>query len=210
MKRKIVKIDETKCNGCGVCIPDCHEGAIKIIDGKARLVRDSACDGLGACLGACPQNAITIEEREADEFTAPRPEPCACPGASVQTFERGGTALTNWPVQLRLVPPIAPFLEDADLLIAADCVPCAYPGFHNDLLKGKVLLVGCPKFDDLGYYKEKLVQILRQNTIKSITYAHMEVPCCLGLLPVIKEAIALSGQASTFHDVIIGINGERK
>jgi NAD-dependent dihydropyrimidine dehydrogenase PreA subunit len=217
MKRKIIQIDEARCNGCGECIPNCREGAIKVIGGKARLVSDVFCDGLGACLGHCPQDAITIEERDAPAFderaverakAAPLVQPCGCAGNAVQSLNI--SALGNWPVQLNLVPPIAPFLQDADLLIAADCVPCAYPGFHSDLLKGKVLLVGCPKFDDLSRYREKLLNILRYNTIKSITYAHMEVACCLGLLPVIKDAIASSAGTTAFYDVTISVNGEKK
>jgi ferredoxin len=200
MKRKIIVIDETRCNGCGECIPNCHEGAIKVVDGKARLIGDSFCDGLGACLGHCPQGAISIVERDAQPFDERAASPAAAAGAQ--------SKLSNWPVQLNLVPAIAPFLDNADLLIAADCVPCAYPAFHTDLLAGKVLLVGCPKFDDLGRYKEKLTQILQHNTIKSITYAHMEVACCLGLLRVIKEAIASSAKVVPLHEVIVGIRGE--
>jgi ferredoxin len=269
MKRKIIRIDEAKCNGCGQCIPNSPEGAIKVIDGKARLVSDLFCDGLGACLGHCPQGAIETEEREAqpyderkvieviasqgantiaehldhlkshgqDEFyrqatdylrekgiPVPRAaqekrQACGCPGAKVRSMTRERrvdaaftppqSELTHWPVQLNLVPPSAPFLRNAELLIAADCVPCAYPGFHSELLRGKVLLVGCPKFDDLEHYREKLTQILRQNDLRSVTYAHMEVPCCLGLLPLIKEAIAASGKKVPFRDVMITVSGEK-
>lgn len=203
-KRKIIKIDEEKCNGCGLCIPNCHEGALQIIDGKARLVSDLFCDGLGACIGHCPQGAITIEEREAEPYEEKKvvkrvvSDP-GCPGSKLKT----------WPVQLKLVPAFALFLNDADILIAADCVPFAYVDFHEDLLKGKVLLVGCPKLDDLQYYKEKILQIVKNNDIKSITYAHMEVPCCFGLLPIIKEAIASSGKEIPFNDVTISIKGEK-
>jgi NAD-dependent dihydropyrimidine dehydrogenase PreA subunit len=184
-KRKIVKIDEEKCNGCGLCIPNCAEGAIKIVGGKARLVSDALCDGLGACLGHCPQGAVTIEEREA----AVHPH------------------LSNWPVQIKLVPTNAPYFNGADLLIAADCVPFAYPDFHEKLLKGKILLVGCPKLDDIGLYKEKISAIIKDNDIRSITYAHMEVPCCFGLVGAIKEAIAASGKNVPFRETVISIKG---
>ena len=202
-KRKIIKIDEEKCNGCGLCMPNCPEGAIQIIDNKARLVSDLFCDGLGACIGYCPQGAITIEERDAQEYDEKEvivQSPCVCPGA---------TQLSHWPVQLMLVPAFAPYLDGADLLIAADCVPFAYPDFHRELLKGKTLIVGCPKLDDLELYREKLGQIFRSNEIKSITYAHMEVPCCFGLLPIIQEAIAQSGKKIPFQDVTITIRGEK-
>jgi len=291
-KRKIIKIDEVKCNGCGLCIPNCPEGALQIIDGKVRLISDLFCDGLGACIGHCPQGAIDIEEREAEKYDEKRvmenivkqgkntiiahlnhlkghkefgylkeamdflvtkgikmrpadlmgpagKSPCACPGSQVQelkgakkgaegvekkgressNYEKGGgssaekkgqeSQLGTWPVQLKLVPAFAPFLNDADILIAADCVPFAYADFHEDLLKGKVLLVGCPKLDDVAYYKEKVTQMLQNNDIKSITYAHMEVLCCFGLLPAIKDAIAVSGKNVPFSDVTISIKGER-
>jgi len=192
MKRKIIHIDESKCNGCGQCIPNCKEGALKIVNGKAKLVSDVFCDGLGACLGHCPQGAITIEEREAKAFD-----------------EKAVRVLKNWPVQIRLVPPIAPFLQGADLLIAADCVGFACPDFHQDLLAGKALLVGCPKLDDIQLYREKISQMVKNNDIKSITYAHMEVPCCTGLISVIKDAIASSGKNIPFKDITIGINGNQ-
>lgn len=199
-KRKIIKIDESKCNGCALCILNCKEGAIQIIDGKARLVSDVFCDGLGACLGHCPQGAITIEEREAMDFDEEK----------VKARETGeGCQLKTWPVQIKLVPVMAPFLEDSDLLIAADCVAFTYADFHQKLLKGKVCLVGCPKLDDIQPYQEKLKQIMKINKINSVTYAHMEVPCCLGLLPVIKQAIAASGKDIFFEEVIISIKGER-
>ncbi|MDP3730055.1 MAG: 4Fe-4S binding protein [Candidatus Omnitrophota bacterium] len=275
-KRKIIKIVEDKCNGCGQCIPNCPEGALQIIDGKARLISDLFCDGLGACIGHCPQGAIIIEEREAEKYDEKkvmdniikqgkntivahlkhlkehnefgylkeamdylvtkgikvRPgdlmdTPCAgsggCPGSRVVDSRKKETAkldaspldykgtprLDTWPVQLKLVPAFAPFLNGADILIAADCVPFAYADFHEDLLKGKVLLVGCPKLDDVAYYKEKISQILANNDIKSITYAHMEVPCCFGLIGVIQGAITDSGKDVPFHDVMISIKGER-
>ncbi len=198
-KRKIIKIDEEKCNGCGLCIPNCHEGALQIIDGKARIVSDLLCDGLGACIGHCPEGAITIEEREVGS---------GCPGSKVMDF-RGASQLGQWPVQIMLVPPSAPYLNGASLLIAADCVPFAYADFHEDLLKDKILLVGCPKLDDVELYKERIKQIVNGNDIKGITYAHMEVPCCFGLVSVIESAISASGKNIPFKKVVISIKGER-
>jgi len=206
-KRKIIKIDEDKCNGCGLCIPNCPEGAIQIIDGKARLVGDLLCDGLGACLGHCPQGALTIEERDAvpfDEKAAMKS--ASCPGS--KAVEMRGAGLRNWPVQIKLVPTNAPYFKGADILVAADCVPFAYPEFHEKLLRGKVLLVGCPKLDDLGLYKEKITEIIKNNDIKSITYAHMEVPCCFGLVGAIQESIKLSAKIIPFKEVVVGIKGE--
>lgn len=249
-KRKIIKIDEEKCNGCGLCMPNCPEGALAIIDGKARLISDLFCDGLGACIGHCPQGAINIEEREATSYDEKkvmenivkqgkntiiahlnhlkehnefsylkeamdylmvkgikvRPSDLVSVRHSETVFSG---ELKTWPIQLKLVPAFAPFLNNADILIAADCVPFAYADFHEDLLKGRILLVGCPKLDDVQYYKEKITQIVKNNDIKSITYAHMEVPCCFGLLPVIKEAISSSGKTVPFNDVTISIKGER-
>lgn len=232
MKRNIVKIDEEKCNGCGLCVPACAEGAIQIVDGKARLVADNLCDGLGACLGDCPQGAITIEEREAEIFdqqavadqhlkvTAP-PHGGGCPSAramkltppkqsSATQAEAGDSQLANWPVQLKLIPPSAPFLAEADLLLAADCVPFAYPDFHRRFLAGKTLLIGCPKLDDVEGYVEKLTAILSQNEIKRLTVLHMEVPCCNGLLSLARQALAASGKEIPFESAIIGIKGDLK
>lgn len=255
-KRKIINIDEEKCNGCGLCIPNCPEGAIRIIDKKARLISDLFCDGLGACIGHCPQGAITIEERDAQEYDE-RPvmaniikqgdnvikahlfhlkehkqekyfkqaidaaHHSVCPGLKImdlrqqakspqpeQSAFKGISELRQWPIQITLVPPFAPYLQDADLLIAADCVPFAYADFHRDLLKGKVLLIGCPKLDDLQSYQDKITEIIKHNNIKSITCAHMEVPCCFGLVSVIKSAIALSPKVIPFKEIIISIKGE--
>ncbi len=230
-KRKIVKIDEEKCNGCGLCIIACAEGALKIIDGKAKLVSDVYCDGLGACLGECPQDAISIEEREAAEFDEEAVKhhlehkqeeklACGCSSATVTQFEREGTAeaatgatvkresmLGHWPVQLTLVPPAAPFLQGADLLLAADCVPFAYAGFHEDLLKDHALLVACPKLDDYQVHLAKLTDVFRQSGVKSVTVAHMEVPCCSGLLHMAKQAIAASGKDIPLKDVTITVRG---
>ena len=226
-KRKIIKINENKCDGCGLCIPNCAEGAIQIIDQKARLISDLFCDGLGACLGHCPRGAISIEEREAEEYNEKKVMENkahthrGCPGSKILDLRhqqvpaeseeavRLKSRLANWPVQLMLVAPSAPYLKGADILIAADCVPFAYAYFHEDLLREKVLLVGCPKLDDLEAYREKITQILKTNNLKSITYAHMEVPCCFGLVGVIKEAIAKLGDKIDFNEVVIGIKGER-
>lgn len=234
--RKVVKIDEEKCNGCGVCVPACAEGALAIIDGKARLVSDKYCDGLGACLGECPQGAITIEEREAESFSEEDAKyhvrekeqtkdelPCGCSGATVTQFARHEMAeaapedavchhsmLVHWPVQLTLVPPSAPFLKDADLLLTADCVPFAYAGFHQDFLKGHALLVACPKLDDFAAHLEKLTDILRQSALKSLTVVRMEVPCCSGLAHMARQALQLSGKNIPFKEITIGVKGNVK
>jgi ferredoxin len=236
--RKIVKIDEDKCNGCGACIISCAEGALKIVDGKAKLISEKYCDGLGNCLD-CPQGAITIEEREAEEFNEAAVEKhlqadekeeeklaCGCPSASVQQFENQGgvvcpavvlteamskSRLGHWPVQLTLVPPTAPFLKDADLVLAADCVPFTYAGFHRDFLGENVaLLVACPKLDDFQAHQAKLNAILKQSGIKSLTVLHMEVPCCSGLVHMAKQAILASGNVVPFKDITISVRGERK
>lgn len=226
-KRKIIKIDEEKCNGCGLCVPSCAEGALQIIDGKARLVSDIFCDGLGACLGHCPEGAITIEEREAVPFDQKKVhahvhDDHACPGSKVMDFGKkpgflqkgkgvpGVSELRQWPVQITLVPSRAPYLQNADLLISADCVPFAYANFHQDLLKGKVLLVGCPKLDDAEFYTKKLTQIFKENGIKSVTCAHLEVPCCFGLVQIVKEALKSSGKDIPFKEATIGIQGDKK
>jgi NAD-dependent dihydropyrimidine dehydrogenase PreA subunit len=240
--RKIVKIDEEKCTGCGLCIPNCAEGALQIIDGKARLVSEKFCDGLGACLGHCPEDAITVIEREAEEFdekavevylhkqkeaqpqpeSKPQPVFTGCPSSKAMQFKvpepktdsasskPSVSMLTQWPVQLKLVPINAPYFQDADLLIAADCVPFAYPDFHRDFLKGKAVVVGCPKLDDIQSYKEKLTLIFKTNSIKSITVPYMEVPCCFGLVKVTEDAIAASGKNIPFKKIKIGIRGDIK
>jgi NAD-dependent dihydropyrimidine dehydrogenase PreA subunit len=228
--RKIVNIDEEKCNGCGQCAAACAEGAIKIIDGKARLISEQYCDGLGACLGECPQGAIKIEKREAADFdesatkrhlAAEKETPCACPSARVMKFESSEkeavpeaedqpSMLRNWPVQLALVPPSAPFLKGADLLLAADCVAYAYPDFHRKLLNGHALLVACPKLDDFDSRAAKLADILRNSDVKSVTVARMEVPCCTGLTFMAKQAIKSSGKNIPLKEKVIGIRGEIK
>jgi NAD-dependent dihydropyrimidine dehydrogenase PreA subunit len=232
--RKIVKIDEEKCNGCGACVPSCAEGALQIIDGKAKLVSEQYCDGLGACLGECPQGAITIEEREAEEFNEKAVEhhlqskehateelPCGCSSATVTQFARRAvpqtqtaeaateSMLTHWPVQLTLVPPSAPFLQRADLVLAADCVPFAYASFHHDFLPDHALVVACPKLDDFEAHLSKLTEILCHSEPKSITVVHMEVPCCSGLVYMAKQAILASGKDILLKEVTIGIRGER-
>lgn len=230
--RKIVKIDEEKCNGCGLCVPSCAEGALQIVDGKARLVKDQYCDGLGACLGECPQDAITIEEREAEEFDeeaarehvaqqrkAERELPCGCPSTTVTQIEQPSSAATgprpmsflgHWPVQLTLVPASAPFLRDADVVLVADCVPFAYPALHQDFLKDRSVLVACPKLDDFQAHQAKLTDVLRRSGLKSLTVVHMEVPCCSGLTHMARQAMRLSGREVPLNDVTIGIRGEVK
>jgi len=228
--RKIVKIDEDKCDGCGLCVPDCAEGAIQVIDGKAKLLAENLCDGLGACLGVCPRDAITIEERPADEFdevavnaaraVAPEPAelPCGCPGTMARTLsppaaptEQPGarrSQLSHWPVQLTLVPPSGAMWNDADVLIAADCVAFAMPDFHERLLAGRAVVIACPKMDDVGPYIDKLTRIFADNSIRSITVAHMEVPCCTGIVMAAKAALDKSGRTDIpFADITVGIDG---
>ena len=234
--RKIIRIDEEKCNGCGACVPGCVEGALQIIDGKAKLISETYCDGLGACLGECPQGAITIEEREAQEFDEEATKlhleeekhcgeelPCGCSSATVTQFEsQAATAVTSkeataqpsmlshWPVQLTLVPATAPFLQGTDLVLAADCVPFAYAGFHQDFLRNHSLLVACPKLDDFQAHLKKLTDILSQSSVKSLTVVHMEVPCCFGIVQMARQAIHDSGQDIPFKEVTIGVRGDRQ
>ena len=266
MKRKIIKINEEKCNGCGLCIPNCPEGALQIIDGKVRLISDLFCDGLGACIGHCPEGAISIEEREAEPYDEKKTmenivkhgentikahlqhlknhnekeflnqaldyleekgieiqmeekkmEPCGCPGAAIKEFDQKDTnnveqtsALRQWPVQLNLLPPQAPFFENSDLLVCADCVPFACANFHQNLLKGKSLVIGCPKLDDITEYEEKLSEIFKNNNIKTITVAIMEVPCCYGMYSAVESAIKKSGKEIKLVQKIIGVRGENK
>lgn len=276
MKRQIINIDEKKCNGCSLCIPNCPEGAIQIIDGKARLISDLFCDGLGACIQHCPEDAITIEEREAEpydeikvmeniikqglntikahlehlrdhgetnylnqalEFLKEKrienplknnPENIKnnfqeCPGSRVMELKKEGenisqnsnivkqkSELKQWPIQFHLVPPQAPYFENSNLLITADCVPFAYADFHNDFMKEKVIIIGCPKLDDAEFYKQKLTEILKLNNIKSITTTIMEVPCCFGLQHLVEEAIKESGKEIQLEKSIITIKGEKQ
>jgi len=263
MLRKIVTIDEDKCNGCGLCVPSCAEGAIKMVNGKAVLAADNLCDGLGACLGECPQDAIKIIEREADEFDETEvakhlqeigKTPAhgdeyhhdhgsnghghhkhhgdkhhghqghhghggGCPGSRAMSFaptaapaaaETGSrqSMLAQWPVQLHLVPTSAPYFQDADLLIAADCVPFAYADFHRDYLAGKAVVIGCPKLDDNQFYLQKLTELFRNSSLKSITVMRMEVPCCGGIVMAARQALAACGKDIPFKEVTVGIRGE--
>jgi ferredoxin len=257
--RKIVKIDESKCDGCGVCIPNCAEGALQIIDGKAKLVGDIYCDGLGACLGHCPQDAIEVIEREADEFDEEAVEKmlkdreekvevkeekkvdCGCSGHGHHGAHHAGhqghqghagggcpgsmmrqlgkkqeddsnvklsSKLRQWPVQLMLVPPTAPYFKESDLLITADCVPFAYANYHNEFLKDKSVVVGCPKLDDVEFYVQKLTELIRVNNLESITVLRMEVPCCGGMAQAAKIARDNSGVEIPVKVVTISIEGE--
>jgi ferredoxin len=242
--RKIIKIDEELCNGCGSCVPACAEGALKIIDGKARVIADLYCDGLGACLGECPTGALTIEEREADEFDEhaveqmlearkKKPEaahrtvlPMAgggCPSTRmVQSFgapptdaeepaPAGGpveSALSHWPIQIMLVPPTAPFLKGADLLVLADCVAVAFPSLHRDLLKGKRVMMGCPKFDNVQAYIDKFAQICMLSGIRSITSVVMEVPCCAALPVIVRKGMEASEAKIPMEEVVVSVRGK--
>lgn len=234
MKRKIISIDEEKCTGCGICADACHEGAIEMVNGKAKLVSESYCDGLGACLPHCPADAITIEEREAEAFDEEyarkhqqeklaKPEnpvqnlACGCPGTAAKTIERKQSAaapearmesqLAQWPCQIKLVPVKAPYFQNANLLIAADCTAYAYANIQHDFMRGKVTLIGCPKLDDVDY-SEKLTDILKANEIKSITVLRMEVPCCAGIVSAVKKAIIDSGKMLPWRVVTISTDGE--
>jgi len=235
-KRKIVHIDEEKCNGCGLCIPNCAEGALKIIDGKARLISDVYCDGLGACLGHCPQDAISVIEREADEFDQEavdemlkkqekgeeKPSPMhhhgGCPGSAMRTIQRAASPapsmekqtsqLAQWPVQLSLVSPAAPYFKGADLLVTADCVPFAYADYHKDFLRGRAVVVGCPKLDDIESYISKLEELIRINDLESITVLRMQVPCCGGIAYAVKTARDNAGSDIPVKVVTISIEGQ--
>ncbi len=236
MKRKIVKIDEEKCNGCGLCVPACAEGAIEIIDGKARLAAENLCDGLGACLGECPEDAIIIEEREADAFseeaveerldvlgqgeeTAPAPA-FVCPSARVLSHDRPAVGekpvaagevsseLTHWPVKLQLVPPTAPFFRGKDLVIAADCAPVAYGDFHRRFLKDRAVVIHCPKFGDQSYVLDKLTELFRSGGCTGVTILRAEVPCCAGLTYAVHEALRASGNDLPVREVVVGLKGD--
>jgi Pyruvate/2-oxoacid:ferredoxin oxidoreductase delta subunit len=225
--RKIIEIDEELCDGCGNCVPSCAEGALQIIDGKARVVADLYCDGLGACLGECPLGALQIVEREpvqeAPAFSGgcpsarlqafAAPEPAAAPGPQADlsgsdAADLTQSALTQWPVQIMLIPPTAPFLKGADLLVLADCVPVAFPTVHRDFIKGKAVMMGCPKLDDAQHYIEKFAQICKQSGIKSITSVIMEVPCCGGLPMIVKKGMELSGVDIPMEEVVISTRGQ--
>jgi len=225
--RKIIQIDEEKCNGCGVCVSSCAEGALAVVDGKARLVKEQYCDGLAACLKECPQGALTIVERQAEDFDEAETKkhlqemkktPCACQGTVVRQFEKAEESaenkiilqpeLTHWPVQLALVPAGAKFIDQADVVLIADCVPFAYPNLHQDFLKDHVVLVACPKLDDFESHLKKLTDILIKSSINSLTVVHMEVPCCSGLTYMAKKALEISGQQIPFKEVTVGIKGK--
>jgi len=233
MKRKIIRIDEEKCTGCGECIPDCPEGALKIINGKARLVKESLCDGLGSCVGRCPTGALTVEEREAESFDeeearrnmqagqvkehSHEARPQGCPGqmmkqwtSSSDPVKAGGpSALRQWPVELKLLNPSAPYFENAHLLIAADCVAFAFGNFHQRFLEGKALVVFCPKLDNAHEeYIDKLARILEQNDIQSLTVVYMEVPCCSATTHIAEQALKRSGKNLVIRDYTISLQGE--
>ena len=237
MVREIVHIDEEKCNGCGECIPSCHEGAIALVDGKARLIKDSLCDGLGACLGECPQDAIRIERRDADAFVDPNVAPAGgcpgsravelapqaaggCPGSRAMAFSGGSdagsgaaaaarSALTHWPVQLHLVSPAAPFFRGQNVLLSADCVAYAAADFHRHLLEGKKLAIACPKLDEgQQIYLDKLVALIDEALIDTLTVARMEVPCCGGLVALALEAASRAERKIPVKEVVISVQGE--
>jgi len=228
--RNIINIDEDKCNGCGNCVVDCAEAALKIVNGKAKLVKEIYCDGLGACMGGCPTGALTIVQRESDPFDEAatekhvhevrkrEEEPCGCPGSRTVDFEQNRPAshtaadarpeLTNWPIQLKLVATAAPYFAGADLLLAADCTAFSVANIHSRFIKGKKVVIACPKLDDAQFYYEKLTEMFRQNTIKSVSVLRMEVPCCGGLAYVVKQALQASKKDIPYHEVVIGIKGD--
>jgi NAD-dependent dihydropyrimidine dehydrogenase PreA subunit len=239
IKRKIVEIDEEKCDGCGQCVIGCAEGALTLVDGKVKVISDNLCDGLGACIGECPQGALQIVERETEEFdeqaveehlagraapekTQAKTAPCACPSTRMQSFSpcraanqpvrqaAGGraSALSHWPVQIRLIPPNAPFLKGADLLVVADCVPVAFPSLHQEFMQDKAVMIGCPKFDDAQAYIEKFTAIFETAGIKSITSVVMEVPCCSGLPAIIRKALEKSGNRIPLTQVTVSTRGQ--
>lgn len=246
--RKIIKIDEELCDGCGQCVPDCAEGSLKIIDGKAKLVADKLCDGLGACLGSCPTGALTIIERSADEFDeeaveeylaeerkkeeAPKTMDCGCASTHIQSFkpmaaasqpspcqsanipvniagqDSTDSALTHWPVQIRLIPPHAPFLQNCDLLVAADCTAVTVRNFQEKYLEGKTVMMGCPKFDDAESYVQRFTEIIETCNLKSLTVLIMEVPCCSAMNVIIKKAIEKAGKTVPVEQITISTRGK--
>lgn len=229
MIRKIIKIDEEKCNGCGLCAKACHEGAIEVVNGKAKLTREDYCDGLGDCLPACPTGAITFEEREAPAYdeeavlaakqqkAAAAPLPCGCPGMNAKAIKRepvqftaaaapAVSCLSQWPVQIKLVPVHAPYFDNANLLVAADCTAYAYAGFHNEFIRNRITLIGCPKLDE-GDYAEKLTAIIANNNIRSVTVVRMEVPCCGGIENAVRRALQASGKFLPWRVVTVTTDG---
>ena len=206
MIRKIIQIDKEKCNGCGVCADACHEGAIDIIDGKAELAREHFCDGLGDCLPECPTGAISFDEREAPEYDEKAVKEALEPVKPSSTAD-SVSKLQNWPVQIKLAPANAPYFDGAKLFIAADCTAYAYASFHQDFIRNKVILIGCPKLDQVDY-SEKLTEIIQNNNIQSVTIARMEVPCCSGLEMAAKKALQTSGKFIPWQVVTISINGK--
>ncbi|MBR1672035.1 MAG: 4Fe-4S binding protein [Fretibacterium sp.] len=232
MIRKIVNINEEKCNGCGLCASACHEGAIEMVNGRARLIKDDYCDGFGDCLPECPTGAISITEREAADYDKAavearmrekargqeKPVPHVCPGSMARALQRGAapaveqtekreSRLMQWPVQIKLVPTKAPFYQDAKLLVAADCTAYAYAAFHEDFMRGRVTLIGCPKLDAVDY-AEKLTEIIRENDIKSLTIIRMEVPCCGGLEHAARAALQNSGKFIPWRVIIVSPDGK--
>jgi Fe-S-cluster-containing hydrogenase component 2 len=239
ISRKIIEIDEELCDGCGQCVPSCAEGALQIVDGKAKVVSDNLCDGLGACMGECPRGALKIVEREADEFdeeaveeylkNLEKQEPvqpamvCGCPSQQIQAFtpqndcacmgsaatgDAPQSALSHWPVQIRLIPPTAPFLKNADLLVLADCGAVAAANLHTELLPGKVVMMGCPKFDDLDEYAARFTEIFTKSGVRTVTVVSMEVPCCAGLAWVVKKGLAAAKADVPLTEIIIDGQGK--
>ncbi len=239
INRKIIEIDEERCNGCGQCVIACAEGAIEIIEGKAKVVSDSLCDGLGACIGECPEGALNIIEREAEDFdeaavekhlterdqkkTSEKEMPCGCPSTQLKSFDFSSpcrdanipssieslkSELRHWPVQIKLVPPTAPFLKGADLLVPADCVPIAFPSFHSTFLKGKAVMMGCPKFDNPKEYIDKFAEVFRTADIHKVTCVIMEVPCCSGLPVILQKGMEAAGKKVPMEVVVISSQGE--
>ena len=227
MIRKIIKINESKCDGCGLCVSACHEGALALVDGKARLLRDDYCDGLGNCLPVCRAEAISFEEREAAEFDenavkanieSKQSSVCSCPGIDSKTIKRRDseieegysvkieTHLNQWPIQIKLVPPTAPYFNNANLLVAADCAAYAYGNFHREYMKNRITIIGCPKLDE-GDYAEKLTVILKQNNLKSVIVARMEVPCCGGIENAVKTALRNCGKVLPWQVITISTDG---
>jgi NAD-dependent dihydropyrimidine dehydrogenase PreA subunit len=237
--RKIIEIDEERCDGCGQCVPECAEGALQIIDGKASVVADKFCDGLGACIGECPNGALTMVEKEAEEFdeaaveehlaeqkkkpaAKPAAMACGCPSTQIQafapescgeanqpaTFAEKNSKLTHWPVQIRLVPPNAPFLKEAHLLVTADCTPLAFPDIHSRFIKGKTVLMGCPKFDDAQEYIDRFAEIFRIANIRTVTALIMEVPCCSGLPVILRKGMEKAGKNIPLETVIVSTRGK--